>query len=159
MDLDLLERDVLRKLELLSEGGTMDLGRLNLHRAHPQGSPPPGFDRAQNGVLSSLVSLMGYHADLMSQARERGLSARLMAIANANADYDSTVKRKLAFNSFDAELNTEDRNTAILVHFEGCRPEWPAAYMGCSTSHVEKLRRRNGRDAILGERLDAPAFA
>lgn len=153
--LDQLEAQVLGKLEFLAEGSSSDYGKPNLHRAHPQSSPPPGA--GQNGALSPMLSLMSYHEALMLQARERGLSARLMAIAKANADYDFSVKRAPTFNSPDSDQNTEDRDAAILVHFEGCRPEWPAAYMGCSASHVEKLRKRSGRDAILGERLERTA--
>ena len=148
-----LEAEVLRKLSMLAEGSSSAYDRPNLHRSHPQSTPPPGF-RADNGVLSPIRSLMEYHKALLEKARERGLSARLMAIAQAHADYDASVKRVPTFNSPDSAQNTEDRDAAILVHFEGCRPEWPAAYMGCSASHVEKLRKRSGRDAILGEPLD-----
>jgi hypothetical protein len=148
--LDELEAQVLAKLELLAEGRSSDYGRPNLHRAHPQSSAPPG---AFEGDLSPMLSLKAYHEELMGKARERGFSARLMAIAQAHADLDGSLKRVPTYNSPDSDQNTNDRDAAILVHFEGCRPEWPAAYMGCSASHVEKLRRKSGRDAILGEHI------
>jgi hypothetical protein len=154
-----LEREILSKLEMLAEGRSSAYDKPNLHRAHPQSSAPPGFRDEQDG-LSPMLSLKAYHEALMRKANERGSSARLMAIAQAFADYDYSIKRAPTFNSFDSELNTADRDAAILVHFEGCRPEWPAAYMGCSASHVEKLRRKSGRDAILGEHLErTEAFA
>jgi hypothetical protein len=154
-DLDALEAEVLRKLEMLSEGATLNLDPNRVHSSRAGSSPPPGTKEDDTGVLSVAVSLMGYHKELMSHARERGISARLMAIARAYADYDASVKRPPTFNSFDSDQNTVDRDAAILVHFEGRRPEWPAAYMDCSASHVEKLRRRSGRDARTGERLEA----
>lgn len=152
--LDQLEHQILLKLEMLAEGRSSEYGKLNVHRAHPSSTPPPGFE---NGVSAPLTSLMEFHKEKMLRARERALdgpvSVRLMAIATAFADFDYAVKRPPTFNSPDSDENTEDRDTAILVHFEGSRPEWPAAYMGCSSSHVEKLRRRNHRDAILGEHI------
>lgn len=154
-----LEGEILNKLGMLAEGRSSAYDRPNLHRSHPQSTPPPGF-QPTNGLPSPLLSLMEYHKELMLKAAERGRSARLMAIAKANADYDYAVKRAPTFNGPDSDQNTEDRDTAILVHFEGVRPEWPAAYMGCSARHVEKLRRRNSRDAILGEHLErTEAFA
>lgn len=146
-NLDNLETEVLGKLSMLAEGRASEYGKLNLHRSHPQSSPPPGFDE---GDLGPMFSLMEFHKALMLRASERGFAARLMAIANAFADLDHSVKRQPTFNSFDSAANTQDRDNAILLHFEGRRPEWPAAYIGCSARHIEKLRRRNGRDAITG---------
>jgi hypothetical protein len=157
--LDTLEVDVLNKLAMVAEGRSSDYCRPNLHRAHPGSTPPPGAN-GQNGSLGPITSLMEYHKALMLKASERGFSARLMAIAEAHADYNSATKRQPTYNTFDSDQNTADRDAAILVHFEGVRPEWPAAVMKCSCSHVEKLRRKSGRDAILGERLDrTEAFA
>jgi hypothetical protein len=151
-----LEQDILRKLAMVAEGRSSDYDRPNLHRAHPGSTPPPGHE----GVGSPTTSLMEYHKALIEKARGRGFSAHLMAIAEASADYETSVRRQPTFNSFDSDQNTADRDAAILTHFEGVRPEWPAAVMKCSSSHVEKLRRKNGRDAILGERLDrTEAFA
>lgn len=157
--LDSLEVEILNKLAMVAEGRSSEYGRPNLHRAHPVSSPPPGV-HDQNGSLQAITSLMEYHKALMLKAAQRGFSARLMAIAEAHADYNSATKRQPTYNTFDSEQNTADRDAAILTHFEGVRPEWPAAVMKCSCSHVEKLRRKSGRDAILGERLDrTEAFA
>lgn len=149
--LQLLERQILAKLEMLAEGSSSAYDKPNLHRAHPQSKAPPGL-RGDNGHLSPFFSLMEYHRTMMRKAAERGDNARLMAIAEATADYNSAIKRQPTYNTFDAEQNTADRDAAILVHFEGQRPEWPAAVMKCSASHIEKLRRRTGRDAITGEK-------
>lgn len=151
--LDTLESEVIRRLALLAEGRAMDYDRLNLHRVHPGSTPPPGAHGASRGDLRPWLSLSAYHQELMNKAREKGLHARLRAIAEAEADYEMSIKRQPTFDSSLSSQNTEERDTAILVHFEGCRPEWPAAFMRCSASHVEKLRRRNGRDATLGERI------
>lgn len=156
--LDSLEIEILNKLAMVAEGRSSEYGRPNLHRAHPVSSPPPGS--GDESTLRPIVSLMEYHKAEMQRATGLGLSKRLEAIAKANADYDFTIKRQPTFNTFDSDQNTEDRDTAILIHFEGVRPEWPAAYMGCSARHVEKLRRKNNRDAILGEHLQrTEAFA
>jgi hypothetical protein len=155
--LEALEAEALKKLAMLAEGRSSAYGQPNLHRAHPQSSPPPGF--RMDGALTPMLSLKEYHAEAMRTAAERGFSRHLTAIAQAFADYDYSIKRAPSFNSSDSDLNTADRDAAILAHFEGCRPEWPAAYMGCSGRHVEKLRKRNNRDAILGEPLErAEAF-
>lgn len=153
--LDRLEKEVLGRLAMLAEGNIRAYDRPNLHRSQPESSPPAG---ASSG--GGFKGLADYHGQLMFRARERGFSARLTAIAAASRDYDYSVKRAPSFNSFDSARNTAERDAAILVHFEGCRPEWPAAYLGCSASHVEKLRKRFERDAILGEPLDrSEAFA
>ena len=102
---------------------------------------------------------MEYHKALIEKARGRGFSAHLMAIAEASADYETSVRRQPTFNSFDSDQNTAERDTAILTHFEGVRPEWPAAVMKCSCSHIEKLRRRNNRDAIHGEPINRSVAA
>lgn len=146
-----LEEEILSRLSMVAEGRSGDYDRPNLHRVHPGATAPPGR------LGDPLTSLRDYHATLIDRARERGFSAHLMAIAEAQVDLESALRRQPTFNDPDAEQNTADRDAAILVHFEGVRPEWPAAVMKCSASHVEKLRRRNGRDAIRGIRQEVAA--
>lgn len=138
LSLDDLELDVLRRLAMLAEGACSAYDRPNLHRAHPGSTPPPGSD--VQGVLSQNVSLATYHQGLMRQAREKGVSALLVAIAAAELDYQTAVRRPPAYIDADSEQNAEDRDEAIL-RWAGKRAEVVAVFEQCSFSHVRKLRR------------------
>lgn len=137
-ELQRMEADVLRRLELLSEGGTLDYDRPNLHRVHPSATPPPGY--SESAVLSPRISLAGYHAVLLANACERGTSSRLMAIAAAERDLETARKRPPAYLDPDVDQNVADRDEAIL-RWTGKRAEWVAVMENCSYGHVRKLRR------------------
>lgn len=146
--LEHLEREILRKLALLAEGRSSDYTRPNLHRSAPASAPPIG---AFASPLSPLVSLLEYHTTQFAKCRERGVSVRLTAIAQANKDFETTVHRAPAYNSPDSEQNAQERDEAILTRWTGYRPEWPAVFEDCSESYVRKLRRRCHRDPMTGE--------
>ncbi len=149
--LDDLERDILRKLSMLAEGRTSDYTRPNLHRSAPQSTEPPG---AFAGDLSPLVSLMEYHRRQFDRCRQKGLSVRLTALAQASRDVETAKHRQPAYNSPDSEQNAKERDEAILVRWAGYRPEWPAVFEDCSESYVRKLRRRCHREPMTGELLE-----
>ncbi len=153
--LETLEAEILRKLSMLAEGRASDYSRPNLHRAAPSSTPPPGSNQANNGHLSPLVSLMEYHQAQLIRCRERSLSVRLTAIAEAEHDYHVAKKRPPAYLDPSSEQNADDRDEAIL-RWEGKRAEWVAVMEGCSFSHVRKLRRLHKKDK-LGEPLEESA--
>lgn len=150
-ELQRMEADVLRRLELLSEGGTLDYDRPNLHRVHPSATPPPGY--SESAVLSPRISLAGYHAVLLANACERGTSSRLMAIAAAEKDYELSLRRPPAYLDADPDVNAHDRDEAIL-RWVGKRPEEAAVWESCSYSYVRKVRRAHKRDQMTGEPLE-----
>ncbi len=153
--LDLLEREILGKLSLLAEGRASQYDRPNLHRSAPGSLEPPG---AFAGDLSPVLSLMTYHQRRFIACRERGVSVRLTAIAQANKDYETTIHRAPAYNSPDSTQNAEERDTAILERWTGYRPEWPAVFEDCSEAYVRRLRKRCKRDAMTGQ-LEAEVAA
>ncbi len=145
-----LERDILRKLSMLAEGRVSDYTRPNLHRSAPQSAEPPG---AFAGDLSPLVSLMEYHRRQFDRCRQKGLSVRLTALAQASRDVETAKHRQPAYNSPDSEQNAKERDEAVLT-WVGYRPEWPAVFCDCSESYVRKLRRRHHRDPMTGHLLE-----
>jgi hypothetical protein len=155
--LEKLETEVLRKLELLSEGGTLNLDRPSLHRVHPGSTVPPGVDENNlEGSARPEVSLLAYHAELLEKARERGFSARLAAIAAAELDLETARKRPPAYIDPDSAQNVLDRDEAIL-RWVGKRAEWVAVVEKCSFSHVRKLRRLHKMNPATGEPREAAA--
>jgi hypothetical protein len=154
MQLDTLEAEILNKLEMLSEGGTCDLDRPNLHRVHPGSSVPPGVDEeAQESHLRPEMSLWAYHKGKLAKARTEPFGRRLTAIAEAEVDYENSVKRPLSYISPDSEQNSKDRDDAIL-RWTGRRPEEVAVFEQCSSSYVRKIRKRNNLDQTWGGSLD-----
>jgi hypothetical protein len=154
LSLDQDELDVLRKLERLSEGGTLDLDRPSLHRVHPGSSVPPGVTDALEADLRPDMSLWAYHANLLRKAREKGSHARHLAIAAAELDYETAIARPPAYIEADSEQNANDRDEAIL-RWEGKRAEWVAVFENCSFSHVRKLRRLHKMNQSTGVPLEA----
>lgn len=153
-----MEADVLRRLEMLSEGGTLDLERPSLHRVHPGSSSPPGTseDGGQEGCMRPEVSLWAYHQQRLEERRESSTSVRLTAIAEAEKDLETSKRRPPAYIEPDSEQNSDDRDEAIL-RWEGKSAEWVAVMENCSFSHVRKLRRLAKRRQSDGTPLEAIA--
>lgn len=154
--LDQLEAIVLQQLAMLQEGRTLDLDRPNLHRAHPGATPPPGTNLRAVGDDSppdAAFSLAEYHKWLLDKARDRGPVARLRAIAEATLDYETSIKRRPAYIDADPDVNSRNRDEAIL-RWEGKRAEEVAVFERCSFSYVRKLRRKEGLDPRTGRRLE-----
>jgi hypothetical protein len=143
-DLDQMEADVLRRLEMLSEGGTLDLERPSLHRVHPGSTVPPGVREHIEAHLCPDVSLWAYHQHRLNQRRESAVYVRLTAIAEAERDLETSLKRPPSYIEPDSNQNAEDRDEAIL-RWEGKPAEVAAVFEHCSFSHVRKLRRMHKR--------------
>lgn len=155
--LESLENKVLIKLNLLGEGRSLTYDRPNLHRVHPAATPPPGVNETKPGEshMNQTVSLAEYHAHRLDLARGKSTGARLTALAEAERDYETTIKPPPRYIDPDPDQNSQDRNHAIL-RWEGKRAEWVAVFENCSESHVRKMRRRDNRDA-MGWKLDSEA--
>lgn len=155
MQLDDLEAQILRKLEMLSEGSTLNLNPNRVHQSRAGSSLPPGVDE-ENGEshLRPELSLWAYHRTRLSERAAASDSVRLTAIAEAERDYFTSVKRPPAFIEPDSTQNAEDRDEAIL-RWEGKRAEWVAVIENCSFSHVRKLRRIHKLHQATGEPLAA----
>lgn len=153
-DLDRLENTILKQLAMVGEGATLDYDRPTLHRAHPGSTEPAG---AFSGDLSPQVSLALYHHQKLLGARQKGLSVRLTALAEASRDLETTKHRPPTYNSPDSEQNAQERDQAILTVWAGYRPEWPAVFENCSESYVRKLRRRCKRNPMTGELTEEAA--
>jgi hypothetical protein len=150
-DLEHLETQVLHRLEMLAEGGVTNLDPDRVHQSSTGSKLPPGTGIAE-GVLSQNVSLAAYHHELLVVAREKGLGARLAAIAAAQLDLECQLKRPPAYISPDSSENAKDRDEAILRH-EGQRPEWVATFENCSFSYVRKLRKLHKLHPNTGYRI------
>ncbi len=148
--LELLEREILGKLSMLAEGRASQYDRPNLHRSAPGSLEPPG---AFAGPLSPIRSLVEFHQRKLGASREKGLSARLTAIAEAELDYQTARRRPPAYLDPSSDQNIEDRDEAIL-RWTGRRAEWVAVMEGCSFSHVRKLRRLHKLNQTTGEALE-----
>lgn len=157
MQLEILEAEILNKLEMLSEGGTCDLDRPNLHRVHPGSSVPPGVDEdEQMSHLRPEMSLWAYHATRLRERMNSPDSLRLTALAEAEKDYATARKRPPAFIDSDSDQNAADRDEAIL-RWSGKSAEWVAVFEQCSFSHVRKLRRLHGLNQSTGEPVETIA--
>ena len=110
-------RAVLAEMELLQEGT-----RAATYEKSVSGSRTPGPPRLDT---TPLVDLWEAKAIQLARQAERDLDVALGRLFQAN---DSGTER-------------DDR---ILNDYEGDSPEVAAIKEGCSASHVEKLRRRNG---------------
>jgi hypothetical protein len=151
--LDALEAEVLRKLEMLSEGGTSNLDPNRVHQSPAGSNPPPGITEALQSDLSPEASLWAYHSGQLKRAREKSFATRLTAIARAELDLERQLKRPPSYISPDSEQNAKDRDEAIL-RWTGRRPEEVAVFEGCSASYVRKIRKRCHRDQTWGGSLD-----
>lgn len=157
MDLDVIEHQVLNKLEMLSEGGTLNLNKPSLHAVHPGSSAPPGVDEeGLEGAESLLTSLWAFHMIRLEQRRESSYSVRLAAITEAEKDYETAIRRPPTYIDPDSAQNADDRDEAIL-RWEGKAAEWVAVMEGCSFSHVRKLRRLAKRSPKDGRTLELVA--
>lgn len=153
--LEQMEIDVLRRLEMLSEGGTLDTDRPSLHRVHPGSSAPPGVSE-DDGLPAHLrpeVSLWAYHSQRLEERRASSASVRLTAIAEAEKDLETSKRRQPAYIDADSAQNSEDRDEAIL-RWEGKSAEWVAVMENCSFPHVRKLRRLDKRKQSCGHRIE-----
>lgn len=154
MHLDDLEAEILRKLERISEGGVQNLDPNRVHQSRAGSNPPHGVDEdSLEGVLRPEVSLWAYHQEKLANKRESTASVRLTAIAEAERDYETAVKRPPAYIKPDSDQNADDRDEAIL-RWEGKPAEWVAVMEHCSFSHVRKLRRlakRRPSDGTMAE--------
>ena len=148
--LDVREWKVLRRLQFIAEGGTLDLDRPLLKRTHPGSSVPPGVDK---GSLSPDTSLYEYHHALLAAKRSASDSVRRAAISAAELDLNTTLNRGPAYISPDSDQNKKDRDDAILRR-EGERPEEVAVLESCSSSYVRKIRKANNRDQTWGGSLE-----
>ncbi len=153
--LDLLEREILGKLSMLAEGRASQYDRPNLHRSAPGSLEPPGAFAAP---LSPARSLVEYHDRRFMACHDKGLSARLTAIAEAELDYQTAKRRPPAYLDPSSDQNIEDRDEAIL-RWTGRRAEWVAVMEGCSFSHVRKLRRLHKMNQTTGERIEVEVAA
>lgn len=154
MQLDPLEAEILKKLERLSEGGTLDLERPSLHHVHPGSSVPPGVDEeTQESHLSPNMSLWLYHREKLNAGRERGFVWRLTAITQAAKDYQTQLARPPTYIDPDSEKNANDRDEAIL-RWTGKRPEEVAVWEHCSYSYVRKVRRLHKLNQMTGEPVE-----
>lgn len=153
-----LEKQVLIKLSLLGEGRSLTYDRPNLHRVHPAATPPPGVNETKPGEshLNQTVSLAQYHAYRLDLARGKSVGARLTALAEAERDYETTIKPPPRYIDPDPDQNSQDRDEAIL-RWEGKRPEWVAVFENCSESHVRKIRKKHDRDPMMGGKLNLEA--
>lgn len=157
MHLDDLEVEILRKLELLSEGSTLNLDPNRVHQSRAGSTVPPGVDEEHGeSHLRPEMSLWLYHREKLSERRESTTSVRLTAIAEAEKDLETARKRPPAYIEPDSEQNAGDRDEAIL-RWEGKPAEWVAVMERCSFSHVRKLRRLAKRRPSDGTMVEVAA--
>lgn len=155
MHLDDLEVEILRKLEMLSEGSTLNLDPNRVHQSRAGSTVPPGVDEEHGeSHLRPEMSLWLYHREKLSERRESTTSVRLTAIAEAEKDVETARKRPPAYIEPDSEQNAGDRDEAIL-RWEGKPAEWVAVMQGCSFSHVRKLRKMNKMNPATGCKMVA----
>lgn len=151
------EHAVLSRLAKLMNGPALNYDKAQIHRGVAGSSPPPGADLiAGHGGDSPDVSLYAYHRKRLEERCKSSVSVRLTAIAQAEHDYETAIKRPPHYLSGDSDENRDQRDEAIL-RWEGKPAEWVAVMEGCSFSHVRKLRALHKRRPSDGLQVEKAA--